>query len=275
MITITVASYNGAQLAQPLAAHFDEMGGNIGRADNNQLVLPDPERTISRVHAQVVFRGGRYAIVDRGSNPISVNGRPLGNGQEAMLQAGDEISIGGYLMRVEPPGGGHGAAAVDPFADFAGLAAAPTPVSSGRSGAPAAAGFTDPLAGFGMAPTPAPRQGAPAYPAPPAYAAPSPAPSAGGIPDDWDPFAPDPVAKPAPADFARSLGTPSGGRPRTRARRTRGPVDSRHGRIGLEQRRLDRQPVRPRLPAAAAIRSPARCCTRPPPSRTWRPMPIR
>jgi len=90
VITITVASYNGALLAQPLAAHFDEMGGNIGRADNNQLVLPDPELTISRVHAQVVFRGGRYAIVDRGSNPISVNGRPLGNGQEALLQPGDE-----------------------------------------------------------------------------------------------------------------------------------------------------------------------------------------
>ena len=46
MITITVASYNGAQLAQPLAAHFDEMGGNIGRADNTRLVLPAPERTI-------------------------------------------------------------------------------------------------------------------------------------------------------------------------------------------------------------------------------------
>ena len=64
MITLTVASFNGAPLTQPLTAHFDEMGGNIGRADNNQLVLPDPERTISRVHAQVVFRGGRYAIVD-------------------------------------------------------------------------------------------------------------------------------------------------------------------------------------------------------------------
>ena len=93
MITITVASYNGAQLAQPLAAHFDEMGGNIGRADNNQLVLPDPERTISRVHAQIVFRGGRYAIVDRGSNPIAVNGRPLGNGHEACPGPGSPAPV--------------------------------------------------------------------------------------------------------------------------------------------------------------------------------------
>src|SRR5437762_2675140 len=84
--------------------------------------LPDPERTISRVHAQVVYRNGRYAIVDRGSNPISVNGRPLGNGQEALIQAGDEIQIGGYAMRVEAGGAPGGAAAADPFADFPGLA---------------------------------------------------------------------------------------------------------------------------------------------------------
>jgi FHA domain-containing protein len=237
VITITVASYNGAQLAQPLAAHFDEMGGNIGRADNNQLVLPDPERTISRVHAQVVFRSGRYAIVDRGSNPISVNGRPLGNGQEAMLQPGDEIAIGGYVMRVEA-GGAQGGGA-DPFADFAGLAAsasgavparAAPPAPQGQAmgghglpggfGAPAgggygappaqasAGGFSDPLAGFGLAPSapPAPSFGAsPGFGGAPAAAAPS-----GGIPDDWDPFAPEPAAAPAPADFARSLGQPQG-----------------------------------------------------------------
>ena len=213
MITITVASYNGAQLAQPLAGHFDEMGGNIGRADNNQLVLPDPERTISRVHAQVVFRGGRYAIVDRGSNPISVNGRPLGNGQEAMLQPDDEVAIGGYLMRVEAPGTTHGGAAVDPFADFAGLAAAPSGSPPGRPGA--AAGPADPLAGYGIAAPPAfapPGHAPPAYASAPAYAPPPAAtPPAGGIPADWDPFAPDAVAKPRPDDFARSLGQPAGG----------------------------------------------------------------
>ena len=136
MISISVTSYNGASTA-PLTGHFDEMGGNIGRAENNQLVLPDPERTISRVHAQVVFRNGRYAIVDRGSNPISINGRPLGNGQEALIQAGDELQIGGYAMRVEAASASPGAAAPDPFADFAGLASS-APVA-GRAPPPAAA----------------------------------------------------------------------------------------------------------------------------------------
>jgi FHA domain-containing protein len=203
VITITVASYNGAQLAQPLAAHFDEMGGNIGRADNNQLVLPDPERTISRVHAQIVFRGGRYAIVDRGSNPIAVNGRPLGNGQEAILQPGDEIAVGGYLMRVEAGGATH-APAADPFADFAGLAATGSAPVPGRAPAAASAGFVDPLAGFGMAPAPPSSGSSRGFAALP----PAASPASGGIPDDWDPFAPEPVAKPGPADFARSLGQP-------------------------------------------------------------------
>ena len=196
MISINVTSFNGATTA-PLSGHFDEMGGNIGRAENNQLVLPDPERTISRVHAQVVYRNGRYAIVDRGSNPISVNGRPLGNGQEAFIQAGDELNIGGYVMRVEAASATGGNAAADPFADFAGLAAAPAAGRRAASPIAPASASVDPLAGFGGGP-------ASSFPAASAPAA------AGGIPQDWDPFAPDaPAASPGGSDFARSLGQPS------------------------------------------------------------------
>ncbi|MEO5883106.1 MAG: FHA domain-containing protein, partial [Caldimonas sp.] len=205
MISISVSSYNGGATT-PLSGHFDETGGNIGRGENNQLVLPDPDRTVSRVHAQVVFRNGRYAIIDRGSNPISVNGRPLGNGQEAFIQPGDELQIGGYAMRVEAAAATGGAGAVDPFADFSGLAS--TPAAGGRAPAPAP-GFADPLAGFG-APTSASHQGArpPAYAPPPSPAAPA----AGGIPQDWDPFAPDPkTGSPQGQDFARSLGQPAAG----------------------------------------------------------------
>lgn len=57
MIVLSVSSYNGAP-TEPREASFDELGGTIGRATTNQLVLPDPDRTISRVHAQVVLRNG-------------------------------------------------------------------------------------------------------------------------------------------------------------------------------------------------------------------------
>ncbi|HSN34351.1 MAG TPA: FHA domain-containing protein, partial [Ideonella sp.] len=185
MITFDVVAYNGSALAQSLGASFDELGGTIGRADTNQLVLPDPERTVSRVHAQVVFRNGAYAVIDRGSNPIAVNGRPLGNGQEAVLRGGDELQVGGYVIRVALGSAvGSAAAAADPFADF-GFGTAPA-VSAAPRVAPARppAAALDPLAAFG---------GAPAAPSAPAGA------PAGGIPDDWNPFAPDAPASAAPA----------------------------------------------------------------------------
>lgn len=206
MIILNVVSYNGSPLPQRLVGQFDELGGNIGRAENNQLVLPDPERTISRVHAQVVFRSGRYGIVDRGSNPITVNGRPLGNGHEAPLQTGDEIQIGGYRLLVEVHAGATAGAPADPFADFGGLAA-PAAAPPARGGG----ATNDPLAAFGIAAGPAPADPFASlgggYGSPPA--APAAPKAAGGIPDDWDPFAP--VAAPPPSDFARSLGQPGGG----------------------------------------------------------------
>ena len=200
MISISVASYNGQAVAPPLSAAFDETGGSIGRADSNQLVLPDPERQISRVHAQVVFRAGAYAVVDRGSNPVQVNGRPVGNGQEAPIKPGDELQIGGYLLRVAAGAAAGGkAAASDPFADFGGLAAPAPARPAAASSSAAGGGFPDPLGGFGR----------------PASAAPSalPAPS-GGLADDWNPFAPGAAAAapaPMPSDpFARAGAASSG-----------------------------------------------------------------
>ena len=122
MISITVTTHHAAPLPAPIVAPFDETGGDTGRADSHRLVLPDPERTISRVHARVVFRGGGYAIVDQGGNPISVNGQVLGKGKEVPLKHGDLVQIGGYALLVGPGlAQGRGAAA-DLFADFAGLA---------------------------------------------------------------------------------------------------------------------------------------------------------
>jgi FHA domain-containing protein len=100
-ICIRVASYNGASPLQPLFAEFNELGGNIGRAEGNALVLHDPMRIISRTHASVEFRSGGYFIRNLGTAiPVYVNGQPLGNGRDTAIAAGDEIRIGGYTMNV-------------------------------------------------------------------------------------------------------------------------------------------------------------------------------
>ncbi len=205
MIVLRVLSYNGAPADGP-QAQFDEIGGSIGRADNNQLVLPDPERTISRVHARIVFRAGGYAVVDNGSNPISVNGQVVGAGREQPLKPGDQLQIGGYVLAASAAAAPSSA---DPFADLfsdAPLGMAAPPVA--RTAMPSA-----PSPATGMWPAPAPVTA----PRPPPLAPPPPARAAalapGHIPDDWDPFAPDATDNAAPAAAARDTfaDLPSGG----------------------------------------------------------------
>ena len=112
MITLTVTSYKGAAAAGNLSVGFDELGGTIGRADTNQMVLPDPERAISRTHAQVVFRSGTYALIGTGANPVVHNGNTLEHGGEVTLSEGDQIDIGSYRIAVSTR---QTAKKVDPF----------------------------------------------------------------------------------------------------------------------------------------------------------------
>lgn len=98
MIQITVISQQGASVAHPATARFGPAGGTIGRAVTNTLVLDDPGRAVSRVHARVLCRGGRYFIVDQGSNPMQINGSTPGAGVETPLADGDQLMIGNFEL---------------------------------------------------------------------------------------------------------------------------------------------------------------------------------
>ncbi len=167
MITLTVTSFNGTPVAN-LACSFDELGGCIGRAETNKLILPDPERTISRVQAQILFRAGRYALAGRGTNAVLVNGREVPSGGEQMLADGDQIRMGSYSIVVSEH---RSPVKVDPFeAMFGGgqNAAPAAPSSLGSS-----ASWPDPMdMKAAVKPFPEPAGKGPAK----------------GIPEDWDPF---------------------------------------------------------------------------------------
>jgi type VI secretion system FHA domain protein len=171
MIVLSVTSYNGAPVSiAPVS--FDELGGTIGRATTNQLVLPDPDRTISRVHAHVIFKAGRYTLTDRGSNAVLHNGLPIGSGREVSLSGGDEIQIGGYLISAST---GAPVSAKDPFSNFD-LESDVFQSTGGNAPVGKASEFN--LAGSG-------RLGAP----PSAFTSSPPAkPGSMSLPDDWDPF---------------------------------------------------------------------------------------
>lgn len=169
---ITVIRINGAPPQQPLAFDFDERGGGIGREEGNELRLPDPERHVSRQQARVVFDGQRFGLVDLGSNPTLVDGRPLGRGERQSLLGGELVTIGQYELEVGPCPLVGKAPEVDPL----GLLVPREGAESSPSGAaPPAAASDDPFAVFSVPESPSALA---AIPEPDPFAAPAPAPTA-------------------------------------------------------------------------------------------------
>lgn len=67
----------------------------IGRTSSCELVIED--EYISRRHAEIIFRDGRFYISDPGSsNGTFLNGRRLSPGEVAPISDGDLIRIGPY-----------------------------------------------------------------------------------------------------------------------------------------------------------------------------------
>ena len=104
---LRIYSYCKQPMPTPLSKRFDAAGGTIGRTAENDLVLEDPGKYISRKHARIECRDGDYYFVDLGCNPSLINDLPLGNGNEAKLRDGDRILIGDYLIEAvfEPEAG--------------------------------------------------------------------------------------------------------------------------------------------------------------------------
>jgi pSer/pThr/pTyr-binding forkhead associated (FHA) protein len=90
---------NDEPMSQPLIGRFDERGGTLGRSDNATFTLPDPERLISRVQAQILFGDEGYWVEHVSTaNSTFHNGRPLSAGMRVLLSEGDELRIGGYTL---------------------------------------------------------------------------------------------------------------------------------------------------------------------------------
>jgi FHA domain-containing protein len=101
MIGIQVVSWAGRPPNAPTTAWFGSEGGDIGRSAECTLPLPDPERHISRRHAVVVARQGRYFLQALSAGvPLTIDGAPLASGDESALVAGMEIGLGAYTLQV-------------------------------------------------------------------------------------------------------------------------------------------------------------------------------
>jgi type VI secretion system protein len=75
---------------------FSACGGTIGRAGENDWVLPDSRRYVSSRHAIIDFQAGAYYLIDTSRNGVYVNGAdtPVGHGHPQRLFDGDRLRIG-------------------------------------------------------------------------------------------------------------------------------------------------------------------------------------
>ncbi|HDT5517173.1 TPA: type VI secretion system-associated FHA domain protein TagH [Klebsiella aerogenes] len=81
---------------------FYAPGGTVGRGTDNNLVLPDDDRAISRLQAIVhVAADGECKITNRGNvTRVVLNEIPLERGRQVELQDGDILAIDDYRIEV-------------------------------------------------------------------------------------------------------------------------------------------------------------------------------
>jgi type VI secretion system FHA domain protein len=101
-LKLTVLSEQRAPLGPRGSIVFGVGGGSIGRANDNDWVLPDPERYLSAHHARVRFRNGAFQLLDTSTNGVFINDRSTALGRRGThaLVDGDRLRIGDYLIAV-------------------------------------------------------------------------------------------------------------------------------------------------------------------------------
>jgi type VI secretion system protein len=101
-LRLRVVSEHSTRLGAKSTKVFGVHGGTVGRATDNEWILPDPERYLSGKHLRIDFRAGAYVLVDTSSNGTYVNGAqvPLGKYHDYALKDGDYVRLGEYELLV-------------------------------------------------------------------------------------------------------------------------------------------------------------------------------
>lgn len=174
-LLLTVAAADPAAMPQQSTWSLEHGQVSIGRGQENDWVLPDPQRHISKRHCIVMLDQGQALVHDASLNGVFINNadQPVGRGNTVALQDGDLLRFGGYEIEVRMSAA---AGYDDPYGE-------PAPPYGDQSphGAPAG-GYDEP---------------------PPPYDGPDPFATA-------DPYAADPVGAPASPPGAELPSNPYG-----------------------------------------------------------------
>src|SRR5271155_4832818 len=116
MFAIIISEKGGAERKEA----FDKNEINVGRVQGNDLMLP--KGNVSKHHARLLFRDGRFIVTDlKSTNGTYVNGRKIA--QATIVREGDKIYIGDFVVRIEAGGGSSQSQPAAP------AAASPVPIA--------------------------------------------------------------------------------------------------------------------------------------------------
>lgn len=101
-LALTLTSYQRLSTTQDTDKALGSGRLTIGRGPDNDWVLPDPNRFLSKKHCEIAFTGEGYVLTDTSTNGVFLNGAaaPLGNGARHLLRDGDVIQLGDYRIGV-------------------------------------------------------------------------------------------------------------------------------------------------------------------------------
>src|SRR5689334_24101781 len=98
MFSVIISEKGGAERRES----FDKNEINVGRVQGNDLMLP--KGNVSKHHARLLFRDGRFIVTDlKSTNGTYVNGRKIA--QATIVREGDKIYIGDFVLRIEAAAG--------------------------------------------------------------------------------------------------------------------------------------------------------------------------
>jgi len=111
VFAIIISEKGGAERRES----FDKNEINVGRVQGNDLMLP--KGNVSKHHARLLFRDGRFIVTDlKSTNGTYVNGRKIA--QATIVREGDKIYIGDFVLRLET-NGASAVAGLEPTASSA------------------------------------------------------------------------------------------------------------------------------------------------------------
>jgi type VI secretion system protein len=101
-IKLRVISDQHRELGELRTRVFGVNGGSIGRAPDNDWILPDAKRIVSGHHCEIEYRNGAYWIKDISTNGVFINDaeEPASQNGPIELADGDRLRLGDYEIVV-------------------------------------------------------------------------------------------------------------------------------------------------------------------------------